>query len=85
MTTLSTPSSVDLSITCKNQRWSMNYFVLFFYFFPLTCFMQGISISTPSRPNLFSAVHFFARKASKPMDLQPIRGQSANKSTNQRS
>ena len=35
----------------------------------ITCFMQGISISTPSRPNLFSAVHFLARKASKPMDL----------------
>ena len=31
--------------------------------------MQGMSISTPSNPNLFSAVHFLARKASNPMDL----------------
>ena len=35
----------------------------------ITCFMQGISISTPSSPNLFSPGHFFARKFSNPMDL----------------
>ena len=35
----------------------------------MTCFMQGISISTPSSPNLFSPGHFFARKFSNPMDL----------------
>ena len=35
----------------------------------MTCFMQGINISTPSSPNLFSPGHFLARKFSKPMDL----------------
>ena len=35
----------------------------------MTCFMHGISISTPSSPNLFSPGHFFARKFSNPMDL----------------
>ena len=31
-----------------------------------TCFMQGMSISTPSSPNLFSLAHFLARNPSKP-------------------
>jgi hypothetical protein len=39
----------------------------------MTCFMQGMSISTPSRPNLFSAVHFFARKFSKPADREILK------------
>jgi len=43
MTMDSTPSSVDLSITC---------------------FMAGMRISQPSRPNRFSLDHFRARKAS---------------------
>ena len=63
ITTHSTPSSVDLSITWVDQDNVQGTSTRSFR----TCFMHGISISTPSSPNLFSAVHFLARKLSKPM------------------
>jgi hypothetical protein len=66
---------IDLQILKVEKVWYLVHFVqsLDKTYLSMTCFMQGMSISTPSRPNLFSAVHFFARKFSKPADREILK------------
>lgn len=68
MTTESTPRVEERSIT-----WNSN---LIFHFFEnqkikqkFTCLIAGIKTSHPSKPNLFSLGHFFAKNSSNLVDL----------------